>query len=191
MMNNESFVEKTVDSQLIYDGKVLHLYKDTISLPNGGMGMREYCKHGGAVCVVPLTDQGEVVCVRQYRYALGRVTLEIPAGKLDSPEEDHTEAALRELREETGYAPSKITPIGNLATSPALLTEIIYMYLAEGLTPGEASPDEDEFIEYVKIPLDDMVDMIVKGEIQDSKTQAAVLKVWAMKRADEQRKGKC
>ena len=182
MKDEAFFKESTKSSQLIFDGKVLHLYKDDILLPNGGAGMREYCKHGGAVCVVPLTEGGEVVCVRQYRYALGRVTLEIPAGKLDSPEEDHLEAALRELREETGYTPGRITPIGDLATSPALLTEIIYMYLAEDLTEGETDPDEDEFIEFVKIPLDDMVDMIIRGEIQDAKTQAAVLKVWAMKK---------
>ena len=180
------FEETTIDSQLIFDGKVLHLYKDDIRLPNGGTSMREYCKHGGAVCIVPLTSEGEVVCVRQYRYALQRVTLEIPAGKLDSPEEDHLEAALRELREETGYTPGKMTPIGDLATSPALLTEIIYMYLAEDLTAGETDPDDDEFIEFVKIPLEDMVKMIVSGEIQDSKTQAAVLKVWAMKQMEKQ-----
>lgn len=182
MKDEAFFKENTLASQLIFDGKVLHLYKDTISLPDGGEGMREYCKHGGAVCVVPLTSEGEVVCVRQYRYALGRVTLEIPAGKLDSPAEDHLSAALRELREETGYTPDRIIPIGDLATSPALLTEIIYMYLAEGLTEGEIDPDDDEFIELVRIPLEDMVDMILRGEIQDAKTQAAVLKVWAMKR---------
>ena len=184
MKDENYFKENTLTSQLIFDGKVLHLYKDTISLPGGGEGMREYCKHGGAVCVVPLTREGEVVCVRQYRYALQRVTLEIPAGKLDSPTEDHLEAALRELREETGYTPAKITPMGDLATSPALLTEIIYMYLAEELTEGEVDPDEDEFIELVKIPLEDMVDMILRGEIQDAKTQAAVLKAWALKRKD-------
>ena len=87
-MKDESFFkENTLDSRLIFDGRVLHLYKDTISLPNGGEGMREYCKHGGAVCVVPLTKDGEVVCVRQYRYALQRVTLEIPAGKQKIPSE--------------------------------------------------------------------------------------------------------
>ncbi len=177
-----SFFEETaVESRLIFDGKVLHLYKDDIRLPDGSMSMREYCKHGGAVCVVPLTSDGEVVCVRQYRYALGRVTLEIPAGKLDAPDEDHLSAAVRELKEETGYTAGRVTPIGDLATSPALLSEMIYMYLAEDLTEGEMSPDEGEFIEFVKIPLDAMVNMIIRGEIQDSKTQAAVLKVWAMK----------
>lgn len=176
------FKETQASSELIFDGKVLHLYKDVINLPNGEQGMREYCKHNGAVAVVPLTREGEVVCVRQHRYALGRVTLEIPAGKFDYLGEDHCEAALRELREETGYTPGKLTDIGPLATSPALLTEIIYIYLAEDMTQGEWDPDEDEFLEIVKIPLEDMVDMILNGEIQDAKTQAAVLKVWAMKK---------
>ena len=185
MIPDEKFTESTLESQLIFDGKVLHVYKDKIGLPNGGTSMREFCRHGGAVCVVPLTDKGEVVCVRQYCYALSRVTLEIPAGKLDSPDEIHEEAAIRELREETGYRCGKLTPIGDLATSPALLTEIIYMYLAEDLTEGETDPDEDEFIEFVKIPLDEMVDMIIRGEIRDSKTQAAVLKVWAMKQREK------
>lgn len=175
------FTETQAESELIFDGKVLHLYRDIINLPNGQKGMREYCKHNGAVAVVPLTREGEVVCVRQHRYALGRVTLEIPAGKFDYIGEDHAQAALRELREETGYIPGKLTDIGPLATSPALLTEIIYIYLAEDMTQGDWDPDEDEFLEIVKIPLEEMVDMIIRGEVQDAKTQAAVLKVWAMK----------
>ena len=172
----ESYFKETQDtSQLIFDGKVLHLYRDTINLPDGGKGMREYCKHSGAVAVVPLTDEGEVICVRQYRYALGQVTLEIPAGKFDYIGEDHAEAALRELREETGYIPAKLTDIGPLATSPALLTEIIYTYLAEGLTPGACDPDEDEFLEVQKYELEDLIDRILSGEISDSKTIAAIL----------------
>ena len=175
------FKETTASSELIFDGKVLHLYKDIINLPDGKESMREYCKHNGAVAVVPLTNDGYVVCVRQYRYALDRVTLEIPAGKFDFVGEDHREAALRELREETGYTPQKLTDIGPLATSPALLTEIIYLYLAEDMTEGATDPDPDEFLEIVKIPLEEMVDMILSGEIQDAKTQAAVLKVWALR----------
>lgn len=178
------FRETTKDSDLIFDGKVLHLYRDEINLPNGKTGMREYCRHGGAVAVVPLTREGKVVCVRQYRYALGRVTLEIPAGKLDFPTEDHREAALRELREETGYTTERLTPIGNLVTSPALLSEVIYMYLAEDMEPGETDPDEDEFLELVEIPLEKLVDKILSGEVQDSKTQAAVLKVYCMKKQE-------
>jgi ADP-ribose pyrophosphatase len=175
------FKETTASSRLIFDGKVLHLYRDEINLPNGGKSFREYCKHNGAVAVVPLTADGEVVCIRQYRYALDRVTLEIPAGKFDFVGEDHREAALRVLREETGYTPGRLTDIGPLATSPALLTEIIYLYLAEDLTAGDTDPDEDEFLEMVKIPLPEMIDMILRGEIQDAKTQAAVLKVYALK----------
>lgn len=187
----ESYFKETTDSsELIFDGKVLHVYKDTINLPNGGKSMREYCKHNGAVAVVPLTSEGEVVCVRQYRYALDRVTLEIPAGKFDYIGEDHREAALRELREETGYIPGKLIDIGPLATSPALLTEMIYVYLAEDMTEGDTDPDEDEFLEIVKIPLDEMVDMIIRGDIQDAKTQAAVLKVWVMKQINHDRKGR-
>lgn len=175
------FRETQIDSESIFEGHVLHVCKDTIRLPNGKSSTREYCKHKGAVCIVPLTEDGNVICVRQYRYALGRVVLEIPAGKLDSAEEIPESAALRELEEETGYRCSTLKSIGDLNTSPALLTEIIYMYVAEGLTPGEPSPDEDEFLEIVSIPLDTLVGMILDGVVMDAKTQAAVLKVWAMK----------
>ena len=170
------FRETQAASELIFDGKVLHLYRDIIDLPNGAQGMREYCKHGGAVAVVPLTREGEVVCVRQYRYALGRVTLEIPAGKFDYPGEDHVEAALRELREETGALAGKLTYLGEFYSSPAILDERIYMYLAEELEFGENDLDEDEFIEVVRIPINELAEMICRGEIVDGKTQAGVMK---------------
>lgn len=179
------FKETQASSELIFDGHVLHVYRDKINLPDGRQSTREYCRHNGAVAVVPLTDTGRVVCVRQYRYALGRVTLEIPAGKFDYIGEDHEAAALRELREETGYTTERLMPIGALSTSPALLTEIIYLYLAEHMTPGDVDPDDDEFLELVEIPLDELVDMILRGEVEDSKTQAAVLKVWAMKQKEK------
>lgn len=177
------YTEKQLHSELIFDGHVLHLYKDDILLPDGKVGFREYCKHIGAVCIVPITDEGEVICVKQYRYAHRKVVLEIPAGKLDAPDEDPARAALRELREETGAVCDKLTYLGPLYTTPALIDEVIHMYMAEGLVFGQTDPDEDEFIEVERIPLDVLVERICKGEVPDAKTQAAVLRAaWARMR---------
>ena len=184
-----NFEEKTKRENLIFDGAVLHVYCDDIFQPDGREAKLEYAKHLGAVCVVPLTDEGEVICVKQYRYAHHRVFLEIPAGKLDFAGEDRREAALRELREETGAICETLTHIGDIVPSPAILTEIISMYLAEGLTFGETEYDEGEFIEIVKIPLPELVDMIMRGEIEDAKTQIAALKAWKIKRDQDSRKG--
>ena len=175
-MKDEKLIERCLDSKLIYDGKVVHLYVDRIALPNGAEGVREYVKHIGAVAVLPLTAEEEVICVRQYRYAHGVVMTEIPAGKLDSREEDHVEAALRELREETGAVCESLTYLGLFRSTPAILDEKIDLYLAEGLTFGETDPDEDEFLEIVRVPLSELVDRVMAGEITDGKTQVAILK---------------
>lgn len=171
----ESLEEKCVSSELIYDGKVMRVYCDQITLPDGNPAIREYVRHVGAVAVLPLTDEGEVICVRQYRYAHGCVLTEIPAGKLDSPTEDHAEAALRELREETGAICKKLTHLGLYRATVAILDEKIDLYLAEGLTFGDTDFDDDEFLEIVRIPLSKMVDMVLAGEITDGKTKVAVL----------------
>ncbi len=176
MSNIEKFRETKKSSELIFDGKVLHLYRDEIYLPDGREAFREYCRHIGAVCVVPITDEGEVICVRQYRYPLADAILEIPAGKLDAKDEDPTDAVLRELREETGAACKKLTYMGKYFSSPAILDECIHMFMAEGLEFGETDFDEDEFIESERIPLDTLVSMIMRGEIVDGKTQAAVMR---------------
>ena len=175
------FEEKTKKENLIFDGKVLHVYCDDIIRPDGKDAKREYAKHLGAVCVVPLTADNEVICVKQFRYAHHRMFLEIPAGKLDYAGENRREAALRELREETGAICETLTHIGDIVPSPAILTERISMYLAEGLTFTETEFDDGEFIEIVKIPLFELVDMIIRGEIEDAKTQTAILKVWHIK----------
>lgn len=174
--NETQLWEKCLSSELIYDGKVVHLYVDQVELPNGMRSTREYVKHIGAVAVLPLTDEGEVICVRQYRYAHGCIMTEIPAGKLDSREEDHIEAALRELREETGARCERLTYLGLFRSTPAILDEKIDLYLAEGLTFGETDPDEDEFLELERVPLCELVDRVMSGEITDGKTQVAILK---------------
>ena len=170
------FVERTVRSELLFDGKVIHVYRDDILLPDGNPAYREYNRHIGAVCVIPITDEGEVICVRQYRYPIGDVLLEIPAGKLDSKSEDPDDAVRRELREETGAVCGKLTYLGQYYGSPAILDERIHMYLAEELVFGETEFDEDEFIESVRIPLSELVEMIMAGNVPDGKTQIAALR---------------
>ncbi len=177
-MNDERLIEKEISSELIYDGKVLHLYKDVIELPDGNKGIREYCKHNGGVCVLPLTDNNEVICVRQYRYAHRQLTLEIPAGKLEQKDTDIREAALRELKEETGATCRTLTYLGKMFPSPALLSEVIYMYLATDLEFGDALLDDDEFLECERIPLDKLVEMSCTDEVLDAKTQIAALRAW-------------
>lgn len=175
-MDIKDFEEKALASELIFDGKVVHLYRDDIALPDGKTSFREYIRHIGAVCVIPVTREMEVVCVRQYRYAIGRVVLEIPAGKLDFKEEDPQSAVIRELREETGARAGKLTYLGEFYSSPAILDERIHMYLAEELEFGENDLDDDEFIEVVRIPIKELAEMICRGEIIDGKTQAGVMK---------------
>lgn len=176
----EALEEKSVSSTPIFDGKVLHVRLDEITLPNGVSATREYCHHNGAVCVLPLTDEGEVICVRQYRYPFHEDLLEIPAGKLDSPEEDPNDAVRRELREETGAVAKKIIYLGKYYPSPAILDECIYMYLATGLEFGETEFDEDEFIESVRVPLSKLVDLTLEGKIRDGKTQICALRAQMM-----------
>ena len=173
----KDLVERCVKSELIYDGQVVHLYVDRVELPDGNLGLREYVKHIGAVAVLPLTENEEVICVRQYRHAHRVVMTEIPAGKLDSREEDHVKAALRELREETGATCQTLTYLGLFRSTPAILDEKIDLYLAEGLTFGDRDLDDDEFLNTTRIPLATLVEDVMEGRITDGKTQVAVLKV--------------
>ena len=176
----EALEETQLSSTPIFDGKVLHVKLDEVTLPNGALSTREYCHHNGAVCVIPLTDEGEVICVRQYRYPFHEDLLEIPAGKLDSPEEDPNDAVRRELREETGAVAKKIIYLGKYYPSPAILDECIYMYLAMGLDFGDTEFDDDEFIESVRVPLSKLVELTLEGKIRDGKTQVAALRAQMM-----------
>ena len=177
-----AYEEKRTGGKPIYDGVVLHVVRDEILLPDGKPGVREVVRHPGAVAVVPLTREGEVVCVRQFRYPNNGMLLEIPAGKLEPGERERgftagiENAARRELREETGAVSGKLTYIGQFLSSPAILDEIIYLFLAEDLSFGETDPDDDEFIDVVRVPLGELCAAIADGRVTDGKTQAAVLK---------------
>lgn len=168
--------EKQISREEIFKGVALHVVKDRILLPDGSGSVREISLHNGASSVVPLLPDGRVIMVKQYRYAHGRVMLEIPAGKLDTPDELPLDAAKRELLEETGAIATDYTYLGSLAPSPALLNEVIHIYLAENLTLGKSQPDAGEFLEIEYIHLDELYRMVMSGEITDAKTQIGILK---------------
>lgn len=174
-MNFDELREIPFDSQTIYDGKILHVEKWKVTCPNGREAAREIVVHNGAAAVVPLYEDGTTLLVRQHRVSVDRVTLEIPAGKLDSKDEDPYDCAVRELREETGLTAERFTLLTSLLTTPGFCTEKIGIYLAEGLSQGETDPDEDEFLGLVRMPLSDAVDMVMRGEIRDSKTICGLL----------------
>ena len=175
-MGCDNLKETTVSSELMFDGKILHLYRDDIRLPDGKPAEREVIRHIGAVCVIPVTDDGMVVMERQYRYPVDEVILEIPAGKLNSRDEDHETAVLRELEEETGYRAGRLIPLGKFYPACAYCDETIWMYLAKDLTKGDCHRDVDEFLEVELIPLRELARQVLAGEIPDAKTQIAVLK---------------
>lgn len=173
----EKLDETRLTSEQVFDGRLLKVFSDEIMLPDGNKAGREYIKHVGAVCVVALTDDGQVIVERQYRYPMQEITFEIPAGKLDGKEEDPLEAAKRELREETGAVADKYTFLGKFYPTPAYSDEVIYMYLAEGIRFEEQSLDDDEFLIFETVPIKDLADEIISGKVPDGKTQAAVLSV--------------
>ena len=175
--------EITLSSTCLYDGRILRVERDTVRLSNGAEALREVVRHLGAVAVLPLSDDGQVTVEEQYRYGAGQVLTEIPAGKLDRADEDPLEAAKRELREETGMSADRWTYLGLYYGSPAILSEKIHLYLAEGLHEGECDLDEDELLTVSRIPLDALYERVLRGDIPDGKTQCAVLRVYAMRKA--------
>lgn len=176
--------ERKLSSQMIYDGRILRLHVDTVELPNGAPALREVADHPGGVAIVAIDENDNVLTVKQYRYVFSRVIEEIPAGKLE-PGEDPDEAALRELREETGAVPDRFVPLGELIVSPGCYGEVLHLYLAEGLRFGEQSPDDDEFLEPLRTPFADLLRRVLSGEIKDAKTVAGILKVHALRMSKE------
>lgn len=173
--SDESILEKNLSSERVFDGLILHIDHLTNRLPNGKTAPREVARHVGAAAVLPIDDRGNVLLVRQYRAPIDRVTLEIPAGKLDFKGEDRLEAAKRELREETGATAEKWTHLTDLLSSVGFCDECISIYLAEMLSYGDADPDDDEFLNLVRVPFAEALDMVINNQIRDAKTIAAVL----------------
>ena len=168
--------ETAVSTEDIFDGVILHVKRDMVRLSNGSETVREVIRHIGAVCVIPVTDDNRVIMERQFRYPLNKVILEIPAGKLDAPDEDRLSAIRRELREETGYTADEWTELGDFHPAPAYCDEYITMYMARGLHRGERDLDEDEFLDVYAIPLSELVQDVMEGRISDAKTQVCILK---------------
>ena len=166
--------ERPVSSEQVFKGRLLDVRRDVVALPDGSHATREYFVHPGAVCVVPLTDQGQLVLVRQYRYPLGRVMLEFPAGKLDAGESVQA-CAQRELLEETGYTATQWARAGITHNACAYATEAIEIWFARGLQAGTAQPDEGEFVETLCLDPAELDASVQRGELTDAKTQVGLL----------------
>ena len=170
--------ERKISSKLVYDGKLLKVRSDTVRLPDGSTAEREYIEHPGAVAVIALTDAGELVMERQYRYPLGRDMIEIPAGKIDAGE-DPIATARRELKEETGYTAARWQHVATINIAIAYSNERIEIYLAKGLKHEGATLDDEEFLEVFTLSLATALAWVREGKITDSKTVAALF--WAEK----------
>lgn len=166
--------EETIESREVYSGRILNLRLDVVRLPNGKTSTREIVVHRGAVTAVPVLPDGKIAMVRQFRQAAGETLLEIPAGTLE-PDEEHEDCARRELCEEIGYKPGKLTLLFASYLAPGYSSELLYTYLAEDLVKEQAESDADEFLEIVTMPLDDAVEMIVRKQIKDAKSICGIL----------------
>jgi ADP-ribose pyrophosphatase len=167
---------KTVKSETIYDGKIVRLDVDTIESPSGQLMKREVVKHMDAVGVIAITSDGRIVLVSQYRHAIGKNILEVPAGLLDNAGESAEDCTIRELKEETGYSASKVEEVCGFYTSAGFSDEKLYLYYAYDIQPGEHAREADEEgMSVVEIDLDEAYQMVKQGEIEDSKTIIAIL----------------
>jgi ADP-ribose pyrophosphatase len=166
---------KLIKRQLMHKGNILDFYEDTVEIPGGKTAHWDFLDHKGAAAVVPVRDDGKIIMVRQYRNALGRETLEIPAGTLDYRGEPTLEAAKRELTEETGYTAESVELLISIFTAVAFCNEKIEVYVAHGLKPGKQDLDEDEFINVEAYDLDELCQMIYNCQIQDNKTVSALM----------------
>lgn len=169
----EDFTEKTISSETIFQGKIIDVRLDEVTLPNGKTSRRELVCHSGAVAVIAITEDGRIIMVRQFRKPLDRPLVEIPAGKLEQGEDpEHT--ARRELEEETGYRCTQLQYVTSFYTSPGFANEIIHLYYSDQLQKGEPQTDEDEFVEVMEVTLHEALELSRAKEIYDAKTAYAL-----------------
>ncbi len=174
-MSDASLLETLVSKEVVYPGAIIRLEHWDVTLPNGHHALREVACHPGASAVVAIDDQGRVMLVRQMRIAVGRLTTEIPAGKLDSAEEDPLDCAKRELSEETGLQADSWEKLTCMETTPGFCNERIHLYLATGLHSGQSHPDEDEFVDVTRMPLRQAVENVLNGTFRDGKTCLGIM----------------
>ena len=179
-MDTSHLNETKLEGEQIFNGKIVHVERDTVQLEDGSQAFREVVRHSGGVCILALTEKEEILFVRQFRYPHQTITLEIPAGKLEYGENPE-ECGKRELLEECGCTAEEFTYFGKLFPTPAYCSEVIRIYLAKGLHYGDQSLDSDEFLDVEKIPFKKALEMVLSDAIPDSKTQIAVLKYAALK----------
>ena len=178
----DTLTEYTLSQSTAFQGRLLRLRVDEARLPDGTTANREVVMHPGGVGIIALTEEDEVLLVKQFRYPYGEIVTEIPAGKRE-PGEDPLVTGKRELAEETGFRADTFTPLGTLYPTPGYCDEVIYLYLATGLHPTEAHPDADEFLQVERMPLEALVKLALDGQLPDAKTQIAVLKAWLLRTA--------
>ncbi len=176
--------EKTTSSKLVYDGGLLKVYYDTVEFANGHTAWREVIRHPGAVVMVPVDSEGNVYLERQFRYPYNRIVIEVPAGKLEWGE-NPDDAARRELKEEIGAEAGRWDFMGEMLPTPGYSDELQRVYLARDLTFGETHPDEDEYLDIFRVPLEEALAMAADGRIQDCKTVAALFKAERLIRGEE------
>ncbi|GAE25447.1 ADP-ribose pyrophosphatase [Halalkalibacter wakoensis JCM 9140] len=170
----EHLIERTLKTNEIFKGKVIDLEVQEVELPNGKTSSREIVKHPGAVAILPITNEGKIILVRQYRKALGKTIVEIPAGKLEKGE-DPLDSARRELEEETGYKTSKLDFLLSFYTSPGFADELIHLYITDKLEKGKTNMDDDEFLDILEVSLEEAEQMVKDQTIHDAKTAYAIL----------------
>lgn len=175
MMDDQLLTEQIIAKERVYPGRIIDVDRWQVTLPNGETAMREVVLHRGASAIVALDEQEQVILVRQHRVAVGRLTLEIPAGKLDTADEDPFLCAQRELSEETGLIADRWEKLTCLETTPGFCSERIHIYLARGLHQGETHPDDDEFVSTQRMPLRDAVAHVMDGTFRDGKTIVGVM----------------